>query len=82
MVIVLETLVFMTAVLLVLVGGVWWSMKTYAWMRQPLYTRPLTTEEQWAETAVEANVNEEEWASILAWADRMDATLPLEPQED
>jgi len=44
------------------------GLGVYRGFRASLYNRPLTAQEQWAETSREAEMDEEEWSALLAWA--------------
>lgn len=47
-------------------AAAWMGLSLYGAMRHSLYARPLTPQEQWSESSVEAGMSEEEWAAVLA----------------
>lgn len=50
---------------LVIGGGYWAGISLYRYARRSLHTRPLTSEESWAESAEEA-MDESRWAGLVA----------------
>lgn len=60
----------MMMALSVLAMALWCGHLAYCFMRGSLYRRPLTAEEQWAETSVEAQTSADAWAEIVSTLNR------------
>lgn len=56
--------IFLTTVIMLLAGPLM-GLAWYYWNRRDFYARPLTAEEQWAESAQEAQ-HEEVWSAAAA----------------
>jgi hypothetical protein len=77
----------LVVLLLLLVVGVFAAaiglgMGVWRWMRWSLYNRELTPQEQWAEGAQEADMNEEEWSATLAGTDAVKSKRNIDSATD